>query len=72
MAVVVLAALHEDGRDQDRVYAVRRSLRDEVETAALELVPEVGSASRSAVPAPARLLPPTTERVSCAGAGRGV
>jgi uncharacterized protein (TIGR04222 family) len=47
VAMVVLVALHEDGRirissDRHRVYVVRRSPRDEVETAALEVIPKVG------------------------------
>jgi hypothetical protein len=47
VAMVVLVALHEDGRirispDRHRVYAVQDSPRDEVETAALEVIPKVG------------------------------
>jgi hypothetical protein len=47
VAIVVLVALHEDGRirispDRHRVYAVQDSPRDEVETAALEVIPKVG------------------------------
>ena len=47
VAMVVLAGLHADGRirvsaDRCRVHVVRRSSRDEVEKAALEVVPDVG------------------------------
>jgi hypothetical protein len=47
VAIVILVALHEDGRirispDRHRVYAVQDSPHDEVETAALEVIPKVG------------------------------
>jgi hypothetical protein len=47
VAMVVLVGLHADGRirvsaDRCRVHVVRRSWRDEVEKAALEVVPDVG------------------------------